>query len=67
MAVAMTDEELYQLLAVPAFLMAWYFTRHIDTHTVKGVWEWVKAFTGYICTIAFVFVLCIKIVRWIYW
>lgn len=62
----MTDEEIFQLLSIPAFLMASYFTRHIDKNTVKGVWEWAKTFTGYICTIAFVFALCIKILRWIH-
>lgn len=55
----------YDLLIrfVPAIIMALYCTRHIDTHSVRGMWEWTKTYTGYFCAFAVVFAFFIGIMR----
>ena len=51
------------IIFVPAILMALYCTRNMDTHSVRGMWEWTKAYTGYFCVFAVVFAFFIGIVR----
>lgn len=53
------------IIFVPAIIMALFCTWNMNTHSVRGMWEWYKAYTGYFCVFAIIFAFFIGIVRWV--